>query len=165
MDPLAETANIVLDSEQHGTSTMDKHPTQVDVAPLADAVQFCVSAGRVLSRYKAEPGCEITPFAKGRSVADRGDRGRGHQRPNSGDLSQALAGCIFLGDAFDLRADNGDVILEVLPLLPYLVEQHTHPRGDVLLGIFEDGRYAVAQVLPALWRRLGRALAGSRGSG
>src|SRR3954463_13583811 len=61
-------------------------------------------------------------------------------RPDSGDLSQALAGFIFVGDAFDLVADNGDVFLQPLPLLPYLIEQHAHPRSDVLVSIFEDRR-------------------------
>src|SRR5437764_13875479 len=115
---------------------------------LADAIQLCVAAGRVLSRYEAEPGCELSPLVECGSVADRGDRCRRNQRPDSGDLSQALAGFIFLGDAFDLLADNGDVILQPLPLLPYLIEQHAHPRSALLFSIFERRRHTFAQATP-----------------
>src|SRR3954470_7024060 len=107
MDPWAETASFILHSQQDGTSAMDEHTAQVDVASLADAIQLCVAAGRVLSRYEAEPGCELSPLVECGSVADRGDRCRRNQRPDSGDLSQALAGFIFVGDAFDFLADNG----------------------------------------------------------
>src|SRR6185312_11088517 len=75
MDPLAKTASVVLHSQQHGTSAVDEHTAQVDVASLADAVQFCVATGRVLSRYQAEPGCTLTSLVECGSVADRGDRG------------------------------------------------------------------------------------------
>ena len=79
--PLPETSGVILDAKQYGPSTVDQHATQIGVASLADAIQLCVAAGRVLSRYEAEPGCELSPLVECGSVADRGDRCRRNQRP------------------------------------------------------------------------------------
>ena len=88
------------------------------VAALADAEQSCLPAGRVLSRHKPQPGCELTTLVEGSAVADSGhDRGC-DQRADTGDLSEPLAGWVGRGDLFDLRVHRNDLLFEILPLAP-----------------------------------------------
>jgi len=53
---LPESPAVVLDAKSHGAGTVDQHATQIDVAALANAEQFLLASGRVLSWHDANPG-------------------------------------------------------------------------------------------------------------
>jgi hypothetical protein len=59
-------------------STVNEKPAKVAVAPLGYAEQLWLSAGRVLSWDKPEPGREITPPFKARTVGNSRDERCGH---------------------------------------------------------------------------------------
>ena len=43
---------------------MDDHPSQILIAAFADAEQLGLTAGRMFTRHKSQPGSEITSFAE-----------------------------------------------------------------------------------------------------
>ncbi len=137
--PLPESSGVVLDAKQYRPSTVDQHATQINIAALADAVEFLLAPGGVLPRHHPHPGCEVASATKGRAVADGGHRGGGNKRAKAGDLPELPAACILITDACNLVADRLDLGLCLLPLLPQPIQQPAQVRTQVLLGIFNNG--------------------------
>jgi hypothetical protein len=77
--PLPESPGVVLNAKQYRAGAVDQHATQINVAALADAVEFLLPPGRVLSRYHPNPSCEVAAATKDRAVADGSDGGGGDQ--------------------------------------------------------------------------------------
>jgi hypothetical protein len=46
----------------------------------------------------------------------------------------------------DVAADTLDIAVQLLPLLPQMLDQSTHPRGQILFGVFQDGGHLIAQL-------------------
>src|SRR5437763_1917040 len=104
--PLPEPPAVVLDAKQDGSGAVDQHATQINVAALADAVEFLLAPGGVLPRHHPNPGCEVASATKGRAVADSGHRGGGDKRAKAGGLPELPAACILITNAFDLVCDR-----------------------------------------------------------
>ena len=123
MHPLSEPSGVVLHAKQYRASTVDQHTTQVDIAALADAVEFLLTPGGVLSRHNPHPGREVASATKGRAVADGSHGGGGDQRAEAGDLPELPAARIFITNAFNLVGDRLDLGLGLLPLLPHAMQK------------------------------------------
>src|SRR5208282_1277029 len=121
--PLPESSGVVFHAKQDGASTVDQHATQINVAALADAVQFLLAAGRVLPWHHPNPSCEVAPATKRSPVADSSHGGGGDQRAEAWDLAELSAARIFITNAFNLVGDYLDVGLDLLPLLPQPIQQ------------------------------------------
>jgi hypothetical protein len=83
---MRRTGSFSLNPENGRSCAVHEDLAQVAVAALADAEQPCLSVGRVLSRHKPQPGCELTTLMEGITVADSGHYRRGDQRTDAGDL-------------------------------------------------------------------------------
>jgi hypothetical protein len=99
MHPLPEPSGVVLDAKQYRAGTVDQHATQINVAALADAVEFLLAPGGVLPRHHPNPGCEVASATKARAVADGGHRGGGDERAEAGDLPELPAAGVVITDA------------------------------------------------------------------
>src|SRR5215813_12628615 len=146
MHPLSKACGVVPDAKQHGTSTVDQHASQIDVAALADAQQFLFAAGGVLPGNDAQPGGKVAPAPKGSSVADGGYGGAGDQRTEAGNLVQPPAERILFADALDFLRDRLDVVVNLFPLQPQALQQPAQTRTQVLLGIFHHLRQLLAEL-------------------
>src|SRR5215470_15986918 len=133
MYPLAEACGVVPDAKQHGTSAVDEHASQIDIAALADAQPLLFAAGGVLPGYDPQPGGEVASAPKGRSIADSGHSGAGDQRAEAGNLPQPPAERILFADALDFLRDCLDVVIHLFPLQPQALEQPAQTRTQVLL--------------------------------
>jgi hypothetical protein len=110
---------------------------------------FGFSSRRVLPWDQAKPRSEVTSLGKCRSVSDGSyHRGRYHgTHPRN--LLQSLTGRVYVRDSFDLAAGGFDLQLQVLPLLPELIQQLAHQWRKLQLRILQDQRYPLPQIRPA----------------
>src|SRR5512141_2210113 len=92
--PLSDSAPIALAAEKHGTRPVDEHAPQIGVAAFADAAQYGLASGRVLSWNQPQPGGKLASPAERCSVADCGHHGGRNQRADAGDLAQPHAGFV-----------------------------------------------------------------------
>jgi hypothetical protein len=72
VEPASKAVLFTFETFDYGTTSMDEKSTQVGIASLADAEELRFSACGMLSRNQTEPCCQITAFAEGCTVSDRG---------------------------------------------------------------------------------------------
>jgi hypothetical protein len=82
---------VLLRIADDGHGTIDEQPPQVSIALLGDTAELVPATGRVLLRHQPDPGGQTTPGAKRLPVADLGNKGGGHDRPNTRNLLQPPA--------------------------------------------------------------------------
>src|SRR3981081_3748399 len=80
---------------QDGTSPMHEKLSQIGVPAFANPEQFLLPPGGMFSRDDPEPGGELSPLAKGRSVADRRDDCGCRHRSDARNCHQPLAGFVL----------------------------------------------------------------------
>src|SRR5271154_2023049 len=68
---------------------MDEHLAQVYVAAFADAQQPRLASSGILPWHDSQPRSKVASLPKGCAVADGGNDGRGHDRPNPWNLPDA----------------------------------------------------------------------------
>ena len=123
---------------------MDEDLAQVVVAALADPIESCLAAGRILARHDAQLSRELSALVEGCPVADRGYDCRCDQRSDAGDLSQSYSGGVARSDPLDFIVHPSNLKLQILPLVPQHGQQVAHARREILLGVLKDLRHALA---------------------
>ena len=78
---------------------MNEEPTQVGVAPLADAEQLRFATGRMLAVHEAEPSWKIARGREGAAIVHgrAQGRGRGRYRPDAWDRHQTTRRLVGAG--------------------------------------------------------------------
>ena len=99
---------------------------------------YCFTRGALAGNHP-DPGSQVPPFAKGSSVADRGDEGgRGHRAdPWNG---REPLGLILSGLLLDRRIHLFDAPAELIQFHLEPCQQNTKPAGQVQFRILQDAR-------------------------
>jgi hypothetical protein len=100
---------------------MNQDHTQLDVAPLTDAEQLRLTAGRVLRWHDAKPCCELSTLAKCSTVTDGVTMAVATTGPIPGDLADAGTPCIACRYPFQLIVEFFNLLLNELPLIWVIV--------------------------------------------
>src|SRR5262245_19356457 len=99
----------------HGKGPDDQDAPQVSIALLGDGSQPLLAASRILARDDADPGREVTPLLKDRSIRNRGNGTRAEDA-NARNGLKPFAVCVFamlsekaLLDGTDLGLARGNL--------------------------------------------------------
>lgn len=119
-----------------GSGTLDQHLAQIPASTLGDSQQFWLAASGGLTRYKAQPGGEISPHIKRRCAAHRCHKCGGIQRPYTGNACQPPGPIVGFGHACELSVKGRDPAVQLLPKSAHVPQQERHARAQrVHIGV------------------------------
>jgi hypothetical protein len=143
-----ETVSGAIEMRDAGAGSMDEKPPHIAVSSLADPEKRCLPAGRVFSRHKAQPGCEVARPSELSAVADRGEQGRRGQRSDAGNGHQPARTIVPRGKALDLPGRLGDPLVDPHEVL----EELRRIAGVRSLVSLASTRGRSRRKTPAPWR-------------
>src|SRR4051812_16028781 len=98
-----------------------------------------------------EPGAEIAGPSEGAAIADRGDEGGGVENPAPWDRGQPAGRRIGAGELDELRIQDCDPSVEILPFSPHVDDELAHAGAHGEGWIVDKGVQGLFELAPPLW--------------
>jgi hypothetical protein len=104
-EPPSQPVRLLPMMTADGARPMNEEAPEVGIPALADAPKDGLASRGMLPRHQPEPGSEISPLRKCRSIADGSHEGCGRERTDAGYRHEPIAGLVVTRETEDVLID------------------------------------------------------------